>query len=309
MIFLARLCTLLLAFLAVASAAEERPLPKEVLINGVEFLHVPAGWFWYPIENQAWDTAGTKGKPFVREVKVWLDGYYIAKFEARARDFQRFMSSATVQHRSQYAEGEGDGCSVRRSAGGEYFLVDAARDVPATHLSWDLAREFAQWMGFRLPTEAEWIKAARGTDRRTWPWGDEYPDDTLAGYNAAATECHPAPVDAYPRGRSPYGAYNMAGSVFELVENWYNEQWDLDLKDGARNPQPPAEPSITPPHNAPMKIMHGGRWSSPANGITVHRRNLHRPDGNFICYGTRFALDEALVQRHLAEKTATVVAP
>jgi iron(II)-dependent oxidoreductase len=249
------------------------------------------------------------GKPYVREVRVWQDGFYIGKFEARARDFRRFMASDAAKSRQQYADGDTEGCTVRRRPDGEYVVVDDSRDLPATHLSWDLAKEFSTWMGFRLPTEAEWIKAARGTDRRTWPWGDEYPDDTFAGYNAAATVCHPAPVDAYPKGRSPYGAYNMAGSTFEFVENWYNEQWDLELQDGAVNPKPPAAPSTTPPHNGPMKIMRGGRWSSPANGITVHRRNLNRHDANFICYGTRFAVDEATVMGQLAAGTARVVGP
>lgn len=289
-----------------ARAGEADPLPREVTINGVEFIHVPEGWFWYAIESQAGNATGAPGKPYFRDVKVWLDGFYIAKFEARARDFKRFMESDKVSHRSQYAEAEAEGCTVRRQPEGKYYLVEAERDLPATHLSWELATEFAQWMGFRLPTEGEWTKAARGTDRRMWPWGDEYPDDTFAGYNTVSTACSTSPVDSFGNGKSPYGVYNMAGNAFEIVQDWYNDEWDAALKDGVRNP-PLAEKGTTPsPLPQPMKILKGGRWASPANGLSVYRRNLHRPDGIFTCFGTRFALDEAAVRSHLAGGTATV---
>lgn len=300
------LLVLFLAFAAGARAKSGDALPQEVTINGVEFVHVPGGWFWYPIENHASDTVGQAGHPYYRDVKVWLDGFYIGKYEARARDFKRFMGKDTVSHRTQYAEAEQDGCSVRRKPDGEYYLVDPEKDFPATHLSWDLATEFAHWMGFRLPTEGEWAKAARGTDRRVWPWGDEYPDDTFAGY-ASSTGCNPAPVDSFANGKSPYGAYNMAGNTFEWVQDWYNDEWDLALKDGARNP-PLADKGTAPsPVPVPMKILLGGRWGSPANSISLYRRNLHRKEGIFICFGTRFALDEAAVSLRLEQGTATAV--
>jgi formylglycine-generating enzyme required for sulfatase activity len=298
-----------LCFTSIAFNAQAKPggqLPGEVIINGVEFVHVPEGWFWYAIENHAMETVGQPGRPHYRDVKVWLDGFYIAKYEARARDFKRFMESNMVSHRLQYKDGEQDGCSVRRKSDGEYYLVNAEKDFPATHLSWDLATEFASWMGFRLPTEGEWVKAARGTDRRMWPWGDEYPDDTFAGYSSKA-DCNPVPVDSFANGKSPYGAYNMAGNAFEWVQDWYNDEWDFALKDGMRNPPLADHPTIPSPLYEPKKILRGGRWSSPANGITIYRRNLHRQDGIFVCFGTRFALDEAVVRSYLEKGSATIV--
>jgi formylglycine-generating enzyme required for sulfatase activity len=304
----ALLIALALLAAAPAAAVAPAPLPREVIANGVEFVLVPEGWFWYSVENGDITRLGID-QPMYRDVRVWLDSFYIAKYEARARDFERFMNSGRARFGAQYKDGETEGCGVQRRADGRYFLVDAQRDLPVTHLSWQLADEFAQWMGFRLPTEAQWEKAARGTDRRSWPWGDEYPDDTYAGF-AFDAACHPTPVTAFPKGRSPYGAYNMAGNVFEYVADWYNPTFDASLRDGMRNP-PLASHGTTERNDLdePMKILKGGRWGSEPQAISVSERRLRKPTGTFICYGTRFALDAATLRSMLARGTAGVVQP
>ncbi|HEY3326502.1 MAG TPA: formylglycine-generating enzyme family protein [Novimethylophilus sp.] len=291
-----------------AGAPRQPDLPREIIINGVEFVLVPEGWFWYAVENGEREKAVQKGKPWFRDVKVWLDSYYIAKYEARARDLKRFLDSRDVKHRTEYGSGETKGCAVRRNEAGEYYLTEPERDLPATHLSWNLADEFTRWMGFRMPTEAEWVKAARGTDRRLWPWGDEYPDDTYAGFRAFGG-CTPAPVTSFSNGKSPYGAYNMAGNVFEYVADWYNEQFDLDIKDGDRNPVPAATGTLTEGIPRPVKILKGGRWASSASFIHVYARTTMRPDENFRCFGVRFAVDVETARTHLENGTATIVEP
>lgn len=299
------LCALVLG--SSALAATDSPPPKEVVINGVEFIHVPEGWFYYGIDtHNARRTEKPDGSGWYRDVKVWLDGYYMAKFEARARDFKRFMESDKVTHRDQYASGDIEGCSVRKNSEGGYYLTDHEADLPATHLSWQLADEFARWMGFRLPSEAEWVKAARGTDKRVFPWGNEYPDDTFAGYGAGMA-CHTGPVDAFSNGRSPYGIYNMAGNAYEFVADWYNDDFDYGLKDGDRNPPLAAKGAVVDDLPEPMKILKGGRWASTADGLTVYTRSRYPPHGSFSCYGARFALDVAAVRKHLASGTAKIV--
>lgn len=287
---------------APASAAD---LPREVVINGIEFIHVPGGWFWYPVEGrQRQGEVHVPNDKWYRDVKVWQDGFYMAKYEARARDFQRFMNAGKVEHRNQYinAKGNNEGCAVQHN-GDAYFLTRPDLDLPVSHMSWDLAVEFSRFMGFRLPTEAEWVKAARGEDKRVWPWGNEHPDDTFAGYDRGP-DCHLVPVTAFHNGRSPYGIYNMSGNVYEWVQDWYNEDFDARLRDGDRNPTLAANSSHTPP----MKLLKGGRWASDAGGISVYERLTNPADGGFTCFGLRFAVDESTVRAHLAKGSATIVA-
>jgi len=222
-------------------------LPAEIMVNGVEFILVPAGWFWHAIETgdipAELHPRDSKDLWF-NEMRIWQNSFYVAKYEARANDFVRFISSDGVKLREQYSEGETEGCAVRRDEQGHYYLVDEEHNLPITHLSAQLAQEFASWMGFRLLNETEWVKAARGTDKRVWPWGNEFPDDTFAAFNGS-TDCRPAPVTAYEKGQSPYGAFNMAGNVAEHVNDWYNVKHDLALKDGDRNPSLATEGSTT----------------------------------------------------------------
>lgn len=289
-----------------AIAHASTPLPREVLINGVEFVLVPEGEFWYGVANGDVQDAIQAGRPIYKNVNIWLDAFYIAKFEARATDFKRFMDSTNVVNRSQYWRGDENGCAVRRNAAGDYVLVEPDKDLPVTHLSWELAKEFTEWMGFRLPAETEWVKAARGTDRRAFPWGDEYPDDTFASYGGEGS-CQPVPVNAYSKGVSPYGAYNMAGNVYEYVADWYNIEHDLALKDGLRNPPLAPHGTKLPNLAKPRKVLKGGRWASNSSALTIYGRVTIPKDDSFICYGVRFAIDAAKVREGLKAGRIRVV--
>lgn len=331
-LFLAALCC---AWAPGASSATtnnaEGALPREVIVNGVEMVLIPAGWFWYTV-SVADDDRVEAGARLHRDAHVWLDSFYIAKYEARARDFVRFLNAgaASPETLSRQAEekekssvekeitmtAEGEKvverrieqpeCMVRRQPDGTWLETDAARDMPATDMSWALAKEFAAWMGFRLPTEAEWEKAARGdADRRVWPWGNVYPDDTYALYSWGAP-CAPAPVGAYAKGRSPYGLYNMAGNVGEYVADWFNRGFDDGIKDGMHNPPLAAEGSPLP-EEGPMKMSKGGLWRTDAVWIRIQKRRLVRPYKPGEWEGVRFAADVATVHAHLERGTARIV--
>lgn len=285
--------------------------PKEVMINGVEFILIPEGWFYktagIPKEGPVELMDATGGG----NVKIWLDSYYIAKFEARARDLVKYLNSdagKTEKYAGNYMS-----CSVGLGKSGEYVQLRPDEDLPATHMHWELADRWARWMGFRLPNEIEWEKAARGPDKRPYPWGDAFPDETYAGFNTRSP-CFTWPVDSFAKGRSPYGIYNMAGNVREFVADWYSAENDALLKDGMRNPLPASQGTImrenfAGDYKGPWRILKGGRWQSKHLQLRIAYRNFAVPEDPFRCNGTRFALDVATVRAHLAKGTATVITP
>lgn len=282
-------------------AVAEEPLPREISINGTAFVLVPEGYFYK-----------TGGIPLGQlpdggNLKVWLDTFYIGKYEARARDLVGFLNAKAGTTRGEYF-GKTESCSVKLGPSGEYYLVEPDKDLPATHFSWTVANELAGWMGFRLPTEAEWEKAARGTDQRLYPWGNDPPDDTYANFNAWS-ECLVWPVDTMPKGRSPYGAYNMAGNVREFVADWLNAEHDASLQDGARNPVSDKFGTLAPGIARPSKILKGGRWASVAGEIRISARIPTPHDEPFQCNGTRYAIDVAAARTHLKNGSAKIISP
>lgn len=304
---IAGLCLLAGSVLLSTGRAAE---PEEVVINGVEFVRIPAGEFWYPVWVANRDSLPI-GRPVFRESRVWIETYYIARHEARAADLERFLNAEPSEALPPpVIGGDGADCSMQRQVDGRISLPNrfrGDRGRPAGNLSWTLATRFASWMGFRLPTEAEWVKAARGPDdKRTWPWGDEYPDDTFAHF-ALADLCVPAPVDSHPAGRSPYGLHHMAGNVAEWVADWYNERFDEKIITGLRNPSPAENGSVHSGMSGPARIEKGGRWGRSPEGLAIPVRAILSPDYYNGATGVRFAVDASVVSEHLARGTGNVV--
>ena len=137
-------------------------------------------------------------------------------------------------------------------------------DQPVTWIdAWD-AQAFCAWLGVRLPTEAEWEKAARGDDARTYPWGDESPDEARATYGHGSMETGPAPIGATPGGASPYGMLDAAGNVWEWVSSAY-APYPYDAGDG-REQSPAAE-----------RVLRGGSYASPAVHLRCAARSRSFP--------------------------------
>ena len=152
---------------------------------------------------------------------------------------------------------------------------DPARaNFPVTHVDWGQATTYAQWVGGGLPTEAQWEKAARGTDGRTFPWGSEGADEQHLNFNSSQG---PVVVGSYPAGASPYGALDMAGNVEEWVADWYAP--DVYTQEPRDNP--------TGPDAGIFRVVRGGSFNSSLGGVRAAARDRALPDTNFDSVGFR----------------------
>ncbi len=162
----------------------------------IDMVLIPAGGFWMGSDDRHPDE-GPKHR-------VDVDSFYMDRYEVSNADFRAYLKAV------------GASASKEMWPGG--FPTDRA-DHPVANVTWYEAKTYCEWRGARLPTEAEWEKAARGTDGRIYPWGDLM-DPKLA--NIAESHIgHTLPIGSFPEGRSPYGLYDMAGNVWEWAEEWY----------------------------------------------------------------------------------------
>jgi formylglycine-generating enzyme required for sulfatase activity len=228
--------------------------------DDMKLLYVPAGEFAMGSEN-----GEDNEKP---AHTVFLDSFWVDQTEVT---------------NSMYALCVNDGkCNVpgsKESLTRKNYYGDAQyNNYPVIFVDWNMAKTYCEWAGRRLPTEAEWEKVARGTEAFVYPWGNAMPDKNLLNYkdvNGDTTE-----VGIYPKGASPYGALDMAGNVWEWVNDWFAS--DYYQNSPASNPLGPESGST--------HVLRGGSWNLNDDLVRSTYRGTHPSEPN-LGIGFRCAMD------------------
>jgi formylglycine-generating enzyme required for sulfatase activity/tRNA A-37 threonylcarbamoyl transferase component Bud32 len=226
---------------------------------GIEWVEIPAGPFWMGCEEND-PAALSYEKP---RHKVGLPTYWISKYPVTNEQYQCFlMANPDYQ--------------APRGWDGRDYPYEKGKH-PVVHVSWQDAQAFCSWAKCRLPTEAEWEKAARGIDGCSYPWGEDWVDGRYANSKEAGVGGTTA-VDAYPAGASPYGVLDMAGNVWEWVADWYNS--DYYANSPGENPPGPS--------TGDKRVLRGGGWYDDPSALRAASRYGYYPGymsyhGGFRC--------------------------
>lgn len=215
---------------------------KEILAeaNMQRMARVPAG----PFTMGGREEDSPRGERPARI--VYMPTYYMAKYPVTNQDYSEFVRC--TGHRAPIHWQRGT------------FPAGTSRH-PVVNVTWQEARAYAAWSGARLPTEAEWEKAARGTDDRNYPWGNRFTEgERCNGNNDVGTT---TPVNEYPDGRSPYGVWDMCGNVYEWCSDYYDEDYYKTA------------PSSDPrgPEGGQERVVRGGCFFDTRTALRVTHRH------------------------------------
>jgi formylglycine-generating enzyme required for sulfatase activity len=265
-----------MAVLAQAPDAPAGAATQERLDFG--WIEVPGGWFSMGSNPRRDRHAHDEEQP---QHRVFVETFRLARAPVTAEQFAAFVRATGFQ---TDAEAERSDRCWARPRGPESGSLGSDGDHPVTCVSWRDAQAFCRWAGARLPTEAEWEKAARGIDGRIYPWGDEGPDPRRCNYGNLVGST--TPVGTYPGGASPLGALDMAGNAWEWTASLWGslEQghycYPYDPADGREAPD--AEQSL-------MRIVRGGSFRDDGTRMRCAYRDWRYPFYRSDAIGFRVA--------------------
>ena len=227
--------------------------------DGMMMVYVPAGDFTMGSPN------GMGHDDEHPQHIVYLDAFWIDQTEVTNAMYAKCVSVGACQPPSSSA-------SYTRSS---YYGNSAYVDYPVIFVTWNAASVYCTWAGARLPSEAEWEKAARGTDGSIYPWGDNSPNSSLLNYNMNVGDT--TAVGSYPSGASPYGALDMAGNVWEWVNDWYDDTYYSQSLGANPNGL----------YTGQYRVLRGGAWNNDDDGVRSANRYRRTPDDKHSGLGFR----------------------
>ena len=220
--------------------------------DGSILIEIPAGSF-----TMGSDDGDSDEKPVHT---VHLDKYYIGKYEVTVGQFKKFCQATGRNMPEQPTWNNRD-------------------DHPVVNVNWNDAKDYCDWAGLRLPTEAEWEKAARGTDGRKYPWGNTWDASKCNSGEKGDSYEYTSPVGSFPQGVSPYGCYDMAGNVWEWCNDWHDKDYYA------------SSPSSNPagPSSGDYRVLRGGSWDDDAGNCRSANRWWNNPGSRYNNDGFRVA--------------------
>jgi formylglycine-generating enzyme required for sulfatase activity len=239
--------------------------------DGAPMVEIPAGSF--PMGVPQGDRDG--GRDEYPRHDVFVDTFFIDKFEMTNGRYLEFVT-ATGHRVPQNSK------NPTRNLWQGDAIPDSLTDRPVINVDWFDAEAYCTWAGRRLPTEAEWEKAAKGTADRRFPWGNVEPTIKHLNFNQRwIGEKTLMPVGSYEAGKSPFGAYDMAGNVWEWVNDWYDAKYYE--KSPEKNPKGPDAGT--------KKVIRGAGWQNETPTVRIFTRVDSDPTIRNESTGFRCAMD------------------
>jgi formylglycine-generating enzyme required for sulfatase activity len=243
--------------------------------DGAAMVYVPAGEFWMGssdedlaavmAESQDWNRHWFASE--LPQHKVYIDAFWIDQTEVTNAQYRKCVAAGACSPPSQSSSESRD----------SYYGNPEFDDYPVAYVNWQQAQEYAEWVGGRLCTEAEWEYAARGPDARTYPWGNDPPNDSLLNFDYGVGDT--TAVGSYPDGASWCGALDMAGNVWEWVADRHSQDYYASSPD--ENP--------LGPDSGELRVVRGGSWDFPpdlarcAARLGLHPDDLAGSNGFRVC--------------------------
>ncbi len=247
-------------------------LEKEVKgKDGAPMVLIPEGSF--PMGVPHGDRDG--GRDEYPRHDVFVNDFYIDKFELTNGRYLEFVKA--TKHRIP----QNPKNATRNLWEGD-TITESLADRPVVNVDWADAQAYCQWAGKRLPTEAEWEKAAKGTADRRFPWGNVEPTNKHLNFNQQwIGEKTLMPVGSYELGKSPFGVYDMAGNVWEWVNDWYDAKYYE--RSPAKNP--------VGPESGTKRVLRGSGWQNETPTVRIFTRVDSDPTIRNESTGFRCAMD------------------